>query len=86
MTEGENLTELQQTICGKRIIGVEASQWSGLVHPCTNGNGGFISIRLDDGTILEAGSLFIREVEPAEAMASTGSGPVSLNKETDQPS
>ena len=54
---------LATKICGKRILSVEPSQWSGEVKSLTK-NQDFISISLEDGTILEVGQVFIREGRP----------------------
>ena len=54
---------LATKICGKRILSVEPSQWSGEVKSLTK-NQDFISISLEDGTVLEVGQVFIREGRP----------------------
>ena len=54
------MENIKLRLCGKRIISIEPSQWSGEVRALTNTQG-FVSITLDDGTILEVGGLFIRE-------------------------
>ncbi|MCA9462523.1 MAG: hypothetical protein R3B83_16210 [Nitrospirales bacterium] len=54
---------LATKICGKRILSVEPSQWSGEVKSLTK-NQDFVSISLEDGTVLEVGQVFIREGRP----------------------
>ena len=54
------LDALKVKICGKTIVSVEASQWSGEVKSLTK-NHSYVSISLDDGTVLEVGSLFLHE-------------------------
>lgn len=51
---------LKVKICGKRIVSVEPSKWSGEVKSLMK-NQEFVSITLDDGTVLEVGGLYIRE-------------------------
>lgn len=51
---------LKLKLCGKRIVSVEPSNWSGEVHALSQ-NQEFLSITLDDGTVLEVGSLYIRD-------------------------
>jgi hypothetical protein len=51
---------LRLKLCGKRIVSVEPSDWSGEVHSLTQ-NQRYLSITLDDGTVLEVGSLYIRD-------------------------
>ena len=45
------LDALKVKICGKRIVSVEPSQWSGEVKLLTK-NHDYVSIKLDDGTVL----------------------------------
>ena len=52
-------------LCGRRIVAVEPSKWSGVVHSLSN-NQGYLSITLDDGTVLEVGAIYIRE-QPDQA-------------------
>ena len=54
------LTEIKNKLCGKRIVAIEASEWSGVVRTLMN-NSGYVSITLEDGTVLEAGALYVRE-------------------------
>ena len=54
------LEALQVKICGKKIVSVEPSQWSGEVKALTQ-NHDFVSIKLDDGTILEIGSVYLHD-------------------------
>jgi hypothetical protein len=49
---------LKEKICGKTILTVEPSQWSGEAKSLTQ-NHDYISIKLDDGTILEIGSVYL---------------------------
>lgn len=58
--EVKTLDDLKLKICGKRIVSIEPSEWSGVVHALGK-NHGFLSLTLDDGTVLEIGNLFIRE-------------------------
>jgi len=54
---------LASKICGKRIISVEPSKWSGEVKSLTK-NHDYVSISLEDGTVLEIGRVYIRDVKP----------------------
>jgi hypothetical protein len=54
------LDALKVNICGKKIVSVEPSQWSGEVKSLTQ-NHDYISIKLDDGTILEIGSVYLHD-------------------------
>ena len=54
------LADIKTQLCGKRIVAVEASEWSGVVRSLTT-NSGYVSLLLDDGTTLEAGALFVHE-------------------------
>lgn len=47
-------------ICGKAIVSVEPSRWSGEVKSLMK-NQEFLSISLGDGTVLEVGRLYIRD-------------------------
>ena len=49
---------LKEKICGKTILSVEPSQWSGEVKLLSE-NHDYISIKLNDGTMLEIGSVYI---------------------------
>jgi hypothetical protein len=49
---------LKVKICGKTIVSVEPSQWSGEVQSLTK-NHDYVSIKLDDGTVLEIGSVYL---------------------------
>lgn len=60
--ENLDLSKLQRTLRGKRIVKVAASEWSGIVHSLMNSNeSGYISLTLDEGTTVEVGRLFIHE-------------------------
>ena len=54
------LDVLKQKICGKTILSVEPSQWSGDVKLLTE-NHDYVSVKLDDGTILEIGNVYLHE-------------------------
>ena len=54
------LDALKVKICGKTIVSVEPSQWSGEVQALTT-NHDYISIKLDDGTVLEIGSVYLHD-------------------------
>jgi hypothetical protein len=54
------LDALKAKICGKRIVSVEPSEWSGEVQSLTK-NHDYVSIKLDDGTTLEIGSVYLHE-------------------------
>ena len=54
------LDALKVKICGKTIVSVEPAQWSGEVKSLTK-NHSYVSISLDDGTVLEVGSLYLRD-------------------------
>ena len=56
----DNMELLQVKICGKTIVSVEPSKWSGEVRSLMK-NQEFVSITLDDGTVLEVGGLYIRD-------------------------
>jgi len=56
------LDELKQRIGGKRVMKIEHSRWSGRVRAVLN-NDHYVSMTLEDGTVLEVGSLFIRETD-----------------------
>jgi len=51
---------LKLKICGKRIVSVEPSQWSGEVKAISE-NHDYVSIKLDDGTTLEIGSVYLHD-------------------------
>jgi hypothetical protein len=51
---------LKMKICGKTIVSVEPSQWSGEVKALTQ-NHDYVSIKLDDGTTLEVGSVYLHD-------------------------
>lgn len=57
------IEEIKRRLCEKSIVKVEASGWSGIVKSLSNDTG-YVSLTLDDGTILEAGALFVREKDP----------------------
>jgi hypothetical protein len=54
------LDALKVKISGKRIVSVEPSQWSGEVKALKK-NHDYISIKLDDGTVLEVGSVYLHD-------------------------
>lgn len=60
MMKVDNVELLKVKICGKKIVSVEPSKWSGEVKSLMK-NQEFVSITLDDGTVLEVGGLYIRE-------------------------
>lgn len=51
---------LKEKICGKKIVSVEQSNWSGEVKLFSN-NHEYVSIKLDDGTTLEIGSVYLHD-------------------------
>ena len=51
---------LTTKICGKRIVSVEPSKWSGEVKALTK-NHDYVSISLEDGTVLEVGTVYFRD-------------------------
>lgn len=55
-----DLDALKAEICGKTIVSVEPSQWSGEVKALTNKHD-YVSIKLDDGTTLEVGSVYLHD-------------------------
>ncbi len=57
------LEEIRHRLTGKRIMFIEPSEWSGVVQSLTP-NSGYLSMTLEDGTIVEIGSLLIRQMEP----------------------
>ena len=59
MVKPNILTTLKTKICGRRIVAVEPSQWSGEVKSLIK-NHDYVSITLDDGTVLEVGGVYIR--------------------------
>lgn len=60
-TMGTNVVDrIRLKLCGRKIVSVEPSQWSGVVRSLSN-NHEYLSITLDDGTVLEVGGLYIRE-------------------------
>ncbi len=56
----DNVERLKVKICGKTIVSVEPSRWSGEVKSLMK-NQEFLSITLSDGTVLEVGGLYIRD-------------------------
>jgi len=54
------LDRLKEKICGKRIVAVEPSQWSGEVKLLSK-NHDYVSIKLDDGTTLEIGNVYLHD-------------------------
>lgn len=51
---------LKGKIRGKKIISIEPSKWSGEVESLMM-NQEYMSITLEDGTVLEVGGLYIRD-------------------------
>jgi hypothetical protein len=51
---------LKEKIRGKKIVSIEPSEWSGEVESLMK-NQEFLSITLEDGTVLEVGGLYIRD-------------------------
>lgn len=56
----DNVERLKMKICGKTIVSVEPSSWSGEVKSLMRDQD-FLSIILSDGTVLEVGGLYIRD-------------------------
>ena len=54
------LDALKVKICGKRIVSVEPSQWSGEVQALTK-NQDYVSIKLDDGTVFEVEGAYLHD-------------------------
>lgn len=55
-----NMELLKVKFCEKTSVSVEPSKWSGEVKSLMK-NQEFVSITLDDGTVLEVGGLYIRD-------------------------
>ncbi len=55
----DHVERLKVKICGKTIVSIEPSRWSGEVKSLMK-NQEFLSITLSDGTVLEVGGLYIR--------------------------
>ncbi len=51
---------LKEKICGKTILSVEPSKWSGEVKLLTE-NHDYVSIKLSDGTMLEIGNVYLHD-------------------------
>jgi hypothetical protein len=51
---------LKEKICGKKIVSVEPSQWSGEVQLLEK-NHDYVTIKLDDGTSLEIGNVYLHD-------------------------
>ena len=51
---------LREKISGKTILSVEPSQWSGEVKLLSE-NHDYVSIKLNDGTVLEIGSVYLHD-------------------------
>ncbi len=51
---------LKEKICGKTIVSVEPSNWSGEVRLLSN-NHEYVSIKLNDGTTLEIGTIYLHD-------------------------
>ena len=60
MMKTDNVEQLKVRICGRKIVSVEPSMWSGEVKSLMK-NQDYVSITLDDGTVLEVGGLYIRD-------------------------
>ena len=54
------LDALKVRICGKKIVSVEPSQWSGEVQALSK-NHDYVSIKLDDGTVLEVEGVYLHD-------------------------
>ncbi len=54
------LEALKVKICGKRIVSVEPSEWSGEAKSLTK-NHEYVFIKLDDGTTLEIGTVYLHD-------------------------
>ena len=52
------LNALKEKICGKTIVSVEPSRWSGEVKSLAE-NHAYVSMKLDDGTVLEIGNVYL---------------------------
>ncbi len=57
------LEEMRHHLTGKRIMCIEPSKWSGLVRSFSP-NSEYLSMTLEDGTVVEIGSLLIHEKDP----------------------
>jgi hypothetical protein len=60
MMKTDRVELLKVKICGRKIVSVEPSRWSGEVKSLMK-NQDYVSITLDDGTVLEVGGLYIRD-------------------------
>jgi hypothetical protein len=60
MMKTDSVELLNVKICGRKIVSVEPSRWSGEVKSLMK-NQEYVSITLDDGTVLEVGGLYIRD-------------------------
>ena len=56
----DNVELLKIKNCGKIIVSVEPSKWSGEVKSLMKTQD-FVSLTLDDGTVLEVGGLYLRD-------------------------
>lgn len=55
---------LKDKIRGKKIVSIEPSKWSGDVESLMK-NQDFLSITLEDETVLEVGGLYVRDGKKA---------------------
>jgi hypothetical protein len=60
MMKTDSVELLKVKICGRKIVSVEPSRWSGEGKSLMK-NQDYVSITLDDGTVLEVGGLYIRD-------------------------
>lgn len=58
--KNSGLEALKVEICGKTIVSVEPSQWSGEVKLLTK-NHDYVSIKLNDGTVLEVDGIYLHD-------------------------
>ncbi|MEX2490970.1 MAG: hypothetical protein WD425_04325 [Nitrospirales bacterium] len=60
MKKPDKVELLKGKICGKKIVSIEPSKWSGEVQSLMK-NQEYVSIALDDGTVLEVRGLYVRD-------------------------
>ncbi len=58
--KSDSVELIKDIICGKKIVSVEPSRWSGEVQSLMK-NQDYVSITLDDGTVLEVGRMYSRD-------------------------
>ncbi len=56
----DKVETLKDKIRGKRIVSIEPSEWSGEVESLMK-NHEYLSITLEDGTVLEVSGLYMRD-------------------------